>query len=365
MQYGNDWSQSYKAIYNANLSLDILKSIPRSTSNFDAWNNVKGSALFFRSYYFLGLLWTYAKAYDSTTGNKDLGIALRLTSDWNIPSTRANVEACYQRVIEDTKTSISLLPTYPQHVMRPSKAAAYGLLSRCYLSMRAYGKALVYADSCLQLYNGLVDFNADDYINSLTASYFFKKFNKEIIFYTEMNAFYSIYRTNSRSRIDTLLYNSYSENDLRKVGFFKLNADGYHQFKGSYSGASYCFSGISTDEMYLTRAECYVRTGKLQQGLDDLNMLLRSRYVKDSFVPISATSTQEALSVILEERKKELVMRGMRWMDIKRLNKEGYGIVLRRIVNGKEYTLQPNANFYALPLPDDLIKQTGMQQNDL
>jgi starch-binding outer membrane protein, SusD/RagB family len=56
-------------------------------------------------------------------------------------------------------------------------------------------------------------------------------------------------------------------------------------------------------------------------------------------------------------------MRGLRWIDIKRLNKEGAGIVLKRLIGDKTYTLQPNDPRYALPLPADIILNTGMQQN--
>lgn len=363
IEFGNDWNVCYQPVYNANLALDLLKEISRSDKNASAWDNVKGSALFFRSYYFLSLLWTYAKAYDSATANTDLGIALRMTSDFNVPSTRASNQQCYEQVISDTKASITLLPDYPLHVMRPSKGSAYGLLARCYLSMRDYKNALLYSDSCLQLNNQLMDYNGDPDIQGLSASYTFKQFNKETIFYTEMSSFFSIYKTNSKGRIDTLLYNSYDSDDLRKACFFKMNADGYEQFKGSYTGSLVCFSGIAVDEMYLIRAECNIRMGHIQEGQEDLNTLMYKRIRTGVFQPYVFTTQENALKEVLLEREKELVMRGMRWIDIKRLNKEGDDIVLERNIDGQIYTLQPNADFYALPLPDDIIKLTGMLQN--
>jgi len=78
-------------------------------------------------------------------------------SDFNILSTRASVQDCYDRVIEDAKQGAAFLENSPVHVMRPSKAAAYGLLARAYLSMRRYDSAYRYADLCLQLKSSLMD----------------------------------------------------------------------------------------------------------------------------------------------------------------------------------------------------------------
>jgi hypothetical protein len=50
------------------------------------------------------------------------------------------------------------------------------------------------------------------------------------------------------------------------------------------------------------------------------------------YIPITAGSSDEASQLILQERRKELLFRGLRWIDIKRLNKEGAGIVLKRKV---------------------------------
>lgn len=364
---GNDWSACYTPVYNANLVLDEIKSIPQTGGNKAAWDNVKGSALFFRGYYFLQLLWDYAKAYDSSTAAGDPGIVLRLTSDFNVPSTRATNEASYNQVLEDAKASVALLPQYPLTVLRPSKGAAYGLLARCYLSMRDYRDARLYADSALQVNDQLMDFNGDDDIPSgLSVKGVFKKLNKEIIFYTEMNKSNFLPNTVSFSRIDTTIYRSYQSNDLRKTAFYYSNADGYMSFKGSYAiSYSTCFSGMATDEMYLVRAECAVRAGDVAAGLNDLNTLLSKRFIAGTFVPYADLSQDSALNVTVREREKELMMRALRWPDLKRYNREGRNITLKRVADGQTYLLQPNAGFYALPIPQDIIQMTGIAQNDI
>ena len=361
-----DWEQGYRGIYMSNLCLEILKKISRNKNNATSWDQVCGSALFYRSYNFLMLLWNFAKAYDSQTADEDLGIALRQTSDFNIPSTRSTNQASYDQVIEDTKASIQLLPDYPILATRPSKCAAYGLLARCFLTMREYEKALLYSDSALQLNSALMNLNDDEDIPlGLNATYPFKRFNKETIFYTEMDGSPSFFKSASKSRMDSFLVSTYDKNDLRKTAYFTGKGDGFYQFKGSYSGSTACFSGISVDEMYLIRAECYVRTGEAAKGLEDLNKLLRTRYKTNTFSPYINESESQALEVVLLERRKELTMRGLRWIDIKRLNKEGANITLKRVEDDGIYTLLPNANYYAVQLPDDIIELTGMPQNPL
>lgn len=358
--FGSHWNTCYLPVYYANICLEYVEKIPKTDINKTAWDKVKGSALFYRSYYFLMLAWTHAKAYDETSANSDLGIPLRLTADPNVPDTRATVKETYERIISDAKKAITYLPDLGEHVIRPSKAAAYGLLARAYLSMRQYDSALVYSNLCLQIKSQLLDikppFNAG-------ASAPFKKYdNIETIFYTEMVGSLNLYNS-SNSLIDTSLYAQYAAEDIRKTAFFSNGTGGYKRFKGNYTAsASTYFSGIATDEMFLTRAECYARKGDKTLALSDLNTLLAKRY-NSSFIPVVAIDATDALNRILLERRKELLLRGLRWIDIKRLNKENANILLTRLINGVTYTLQPNANYYALPLPTDIIKLTGMPQN--
>lgn len=358
----NDWSYGYLPIYNSNYCLETLEKIPVTPNNKALWNNIRGSSFFFRAYYFLGLSWVYSNAYDKNTSATDLGIVLRLGSDFNVKSVRSSVQQTYDRIILDAKQSIDYLPDLPKHPMRPSKAAAYGLLARTYLSMRQYDSAFRYSDLCLQLKNTLLDYSgADVNINSDVP---FQPFNKEIIFYSVMNISNSI-TSPYFARIDTALYESYRQGDLRKSTFFIPNG-AYQQFRGNYNTAysDQFFSGIAVDEMYLTRAECYARLNNENAALEDLNTLLINRWDNIvPYVPITAATPKEALQSILQERRKELLFRGLRWVDIKRLNKEGAEIVLKRKIGDNIYQLSPNENKYALPLPTDIVRLTGVQQN--
>ena len=362
--FQNDWSIGYEPVYNSNYCLELLETIPVTSANDAQWKNVKGSALFYRSYYFLNLMWVYAKAHDESSAGTDYGIVLRLSSDFNIPSLRSSVQDCYDRIIQDAKQAATYLPDHPLHTMRPSKAAAYGLLAKTYLSMRVYDSAFKYANLCLQLKNELIDFNGDVDINGdISSAVPFKRFNKETIFYTEMNTTYFI-NDPYYARVDTALYAAYDSNDLRKIAYYTPN-NGYYEFKGNYTGDEFIyFTGIATDEVYLIRSECHARAGRIIEAMDDLNTLMIKRWNNTvPYPPFTAVDKADAIMKIVAERRKELHGRGLRWMDIKRLNKEGANITLKRIINGQAYILPPNSNYYALPLPADIIKLTGIPQN--
>lgn len=358
---GNDWGLGYQAIYNSNLVFDLIKLIERTELNALQYDNVLGSAHFFRAFYFLGLTVQYGHAFDEDTSDQNLGIALRRTSNFNVPSVRSSVRECYEQVIEDLNQAILLLPDYAEHAMRPSKGAAHALLARTYLYMRKYDLALEQSEKALVFHNQLMDFNGDENIMDFTSNAPIKKFNKETIFYAEASTS-PIYMT-LIGIIDTTLYESYSDYDLRKECFFQV-IDGDAYFKGNYTGSEWVnFGGISTNELYLICAEAKAFDGDVAGAMNVLNALLRNRYDHRKFNELIAKDREDALRIVREERRKELLIRNLRWADIKRYNKEGSSIVLRRKVNGQLYELQPNDAFYALPLPKAIIDLTDMPQN--
>ena len=346
----NDWSNIYRAVFTANTVLESLDAIPVKSNEKERRDRIKGAALFFRAFSFLDAVQIWSVAYDRNTADKDVGIPLRLRSDFNITSPRANVAETYDQVVKDLKAAVQLLPEKVASKTRPSKPAAYGLLARTYLWMGEYNQAKLYADSCLMLNNVLLDYKT---LNS-ASNFPVPRHNVEVIL--ERQGSTGLILGVQNARVLPEIYESFKEDDLRKTVFFAKGNDAQIAFKGYYFGFSALMTGVATDEILLTRAECLARMGMLDESLTDLNKLLKSRWSDQvNFEPVDVRLRDDVLRIILEERRKELLFRGQRWMDIKRLNREGADISLQRTVNGKVYELKANSPRFALPLPDDLL----------
>jgi len=360
----NDWGASYDNVYRANTVLDYLNKVPRTVNDQNDWNNVKGQALFLRAKSFLQVAFIWALQYDPNTASTTLGIPLRLGTDINEVSTRANLQESYDRIIADLMEAIGLLPNTALHKIRPAKPAALSLLARCYLSMRKYDSCWKYADQSLQLDNSLLQYSAITAPSATSNTAPIMRFNAEVLYDSYMQTTSTL--NISRAKIDSNLYKSYASSDRRKVLFFRTNTGtsaGTYGFRGSYAGStSFLFDGVANDEVYLMRAECFARAGKTAEAMADLNTLLSKRWT-GTYTMMQATDATDALNKILVERRKELLMRGLRWMDIKRLNAEGASITLRRILNTQTYTLPPNDLRFALAIPEDVIELSGMPQN--
>jgi hypothetical protein len=363
---GNDWSYAYENVYKANLVLDNIDKVERTPGDEVAWKNARGHALFLRGQAFLQVAAIWAQAYTEATASTDAGIPLRLDPHFNQTSTRASLKQTYDQIISDLTEAATLLPEQPIHVLRPSKAAAYGMLARTYLFMRKYELSGEFADKALEIKGNLKNFSS---LKTTPASFypFSPRFsNEEIICESYMISSPAL--SNTKAKINASLYNSYDANDLRKSAFFKTTG-GFPYFRGSYTGSVNLFDGVATDEMYLIRAESYARKGMVTEAMNDLNALLVTRWKIDAntnmttYVDQTAADANEALTIILAERRKELLMRGLRWMDIKRLNKEGANIILTRVVKGTTLELLPDAPALALAIPEDVIEISGMAQN--
>jgi hypothetical protein len=352
-----DWENRYRQVFYANVVLEQLEKLSDSEKASPDFAREKGSALFYRAFAFYQLAQIFCKPYSSTAGT-DLGIPIRLKSDINIKSTRATVEQTYQQILTDLKAAVHLLPVTPSIKTRPSQPAAYALAAKTLLLMQNYGAAKSYADSCLALPVKLLNYNS---LNA-SSSFPFVRFNDEVIFHSRIGSVGAF--AASRLIIDSTLYRSYSATDLRKTMFFRLN--GVNQtFKGSYDGSATFFTGIATDEIYLLRAECLARTGGVSLAMDDLNELLKTKYQQTGFTHLTASDAQQAIRLILTERRKELVFRGIRWQDLRRLNLDpNFAVKVTRNLNGQVYTLLPNDSRYVLPIPDNVIQISGIQQNE-
>lgn len=363
-----DWNQPYKIIECSNIVLDGLNKTGSKDADGQGVNSIKGAALFFRAFAFYNLAQLFCKPYDGASAAADPGIPLRLSSDVNVRVPRATVKETYERILQDLQLAESLLPVSAPYVTRPSRAAACALLAKVYLLMQDYEKALEYAGKTLEINASLLDFNT----LSTAASSPFPAVtngatpNTEILFYARCIVYNSMRARGSIAKIDTALYKAYADADLRKAIFYAASGN-YRVFKGTYSGGSITalFGGLATNEIYMIQAECSARLNDVPNALASLNALLQKRY-RPGFVPLTAGSAEEALRLIVTERRKELPQTAqVRWEDLRRLNRDPrFALTLKRQIGNEGFSLPPEDPRYVLPIPDYELALNPMPQNE-
>lgn len=359
----SEWLWQYRTIMTANIIIEAYDKAVIKPVDSSKWNAVKGAALFYRANAFFTIAQYFAKPYMQATAATDPGIPLKLKPDINQPTNRASLAETFSRIIQDTREAASLLPASTEMPYHVSKPAALALLARAYLIMADYSNCLQACQQVLAIKNTLLDYNH----LQANASFPVPRFNTEVLFH--MTPLGSTALNQNHWKVALELYNLYSDNDLRKVIFFREIGSGFYTFKGDYNNndplnPGVRFDGLTTSEIWLTLAECHARIGNIQAAMAALNTLMEKRFKTGTFTPFTASTSIAALERILEERRKELVMRSTRWFDLRRLNLEpATQKQLIRMVNGQQYSLPPNDNRYTFLIPQQVISASGITQN--
>lgn len=337
------WKQNY---YINNLMSNILEEIHIAKDNQQLQLQLIAEAKVHRAFAYLTLVNVYAKHYNPSTASNDPGVPL-FTNPVDLPNLkRASVQEVYKFILAELLAAVDNLPSDVdnQYSHRPTKVSTYAILSRAYLYMGDYPKALEYADKSLAIKSFLYDYN-NIYTGEPRAANLkgISRISDEemLLHKTTIKSA----RLSDYYMLDTVsfnqLYDGFEQindsvkvnNDLRRV----LRFEGFNS-NGDLNGdrARYVFSRrrytvdnaivdympISTPEMYLVRAECYARSGNLDKAVADLNTLRKNRFRTGSYTNMSAAGVDQSfvLNEVLKERRRELYGRDLRLFDIKRLS---------------------------------------------
>ncbi|SEL31094.1 RagB/SusD family nutrient uptake outer membrane protein [Parapedobacter koreensis] len=358
-----DWNRAYERILYANFVFEGVGDIDETTANKALRDEVLGAAHFFRAVNLYQLAQVFCKQYDPSTASGDLGLPLRTTSNVNVEYQRASLEATYGQILSDLENAERLLPSQIFYSLRPNRVAALAMLANVHLQMGDYQSAYTYADAAFRIAPEILDYNDID-VSSNTPFAQHTWNNQEIIFYSEMR--FAAVLMAANLEVDSTLYASYHEHDLRKQAFFIPNNDRI-TIKPGYSGNDVImFNGITTPEIILVRAECNTRRGEINDAVSDLNNLLSHRIAAGYLERIDSDISQsELLQLVLSERRKELVYRGRRWHDLKRFGQNpNLAKPLMRNLDGTEYNLPIGSQKWVLPIPPDVVRLGGLVQNE-
>lgn len=410
---GMAWGTGYSNIFKANMVLDYL---PRVSGDEQVKKRLKAEAHLMRAYSSWYLANTYALPFTEANKNEP-GIVLKQSTSFEEPMVRASLEKTYRMIESDLaealKIDVGLTTVNGKYKMwRGNKPAVYGFAARYYLFRNNYTEALKYADMALQEHGELVDYNTEMHfyenkdeivINIGTpdeqtvevtypCTYEFND-DASVIFRWKELYYLRILEEGSYWFIPSkeLLKLYDKQYDLRYKYHYVPN---YSYVRGltkpAYEWPGYVFFGVkgipsgpTTAEMILIKAECQARQGNYTDAMNTVNLLRVKRMSAEApaeTVRLSASSKEEAIGEILEERRREMPF-SMRWFDIRRLNsnedpnddvpelkREFYSFTNSAILDKdplKTYTLPKNSRRYAQPILNTEIERSegGIKQN--
>lgn len=345
------WLKSFQTIHIANSVLSALEVVAEKDRE-----RVKGEAQLMRAMMYFELVQLFAPPYSAGNAKTALGLPLVLSpvvsSNDVRKLSRSTLEETYAQIVGDMTEAEALLPATNDVFL--NKIAASGILSRVYLQMGNYGKALEFADKGIALATkngyGLVPTYVEAFNNSINS--------REDLFSIQvsgqdgsnnMQLFWSVPEYGGRDGdvvVQAKHLALYETGDKRLALFYSNNgAVRSGKWKFRYKNIPI----LRLSELYLTRAECNVRLS-LSIGdspANDLN-LLRKR----AGLSIIA---RPSLSDVLHERKVELAHEGQAIHNLKRLKKQTDGFeydapslvlpIPQREIDASEGTLKQNTGY--------------------
>lgn len=366
-----DWNSFYARIAVCNEIIEHVDEAESLTKDEVLRRVVKAQAYADRAKCYFALVNMYGKPY-SPANQATPGVPLVLKNDILQVSQRATVEEVYDRICKDLDVATASAPRVVDIKAnnRASLQAVWAFKSKVYLFMNqvdsAYHcieKAFALSEPELYYYEEVYD-ASKEYVwdaNKLPRNYYE---HKEIIWYGGLvgnlwgtRVFYT----------DELkaLYDRH--NDYRYLMFASDLDNGtlkpYDKTR-YYSMVARTFA-VSAAEMYLLRAECHARKGDIGGAMSALETLRVSRFTPGYDCRLSASSREEAIGLVKEERLRELAFTGMHWFDLRRYRTYGESIpVYTRTIEGKTYTLEPGSNRYTLSIARYVIgKNPNIEQN--
>lgn len=351
------WNYPYKNLYVYNKVISEIDEA-RGAIGYkeEDKKRIKAEALYGRAGQYFFLVNMFAKHYNSATANSDKAVPLVLVASTSQKTpARATVEEVYSLIIKDLTEAMPNLPKLRKAINRPSKGSGYALLSRVYLYQGRYELALKNAELALKENAELSDYTKAT-PRELMQSYETEQYS--VLYYGYMRGFVDgilskemkdLYDTKKDIRATTILGCKWVRGD-------KGWTRDCSKMANSYAINPNLLPSIA--EMYVTAAECYARAGDTAQALEKLNKLRKHR-IKNVVAKTVAdfTSSEAVLLFALEERRREMLMSGMRLFDLKRLNLDPkFAKTVKHTVKDKVYEAAPNSGKLVFPIPAQVKK---------
>ena len=309
------WANSYQAINSANIVIDNIGLIADPVKA----KTMVAEAKFIQSLVYFDLIRLFARPYDATATNNQLGVVIRPTAiyDFNadLSAERSSVQQVYDLIIAGLNQAYTDLPA--NNDFYANKYAAKALLARVYLQQQNYPAALIASNEVIQMSGAALSPTYKDAFNH-DVNQIEDIFAIQITKQTGDNQVVNHYGSEDVGgrggdvEVRTTYLNKFNDPNDERRNFNYINPDNGRRLTSKYISQFGDVNIIRLAEMYLIRAECNFRLSSVTGAtpLADIN-LLRTRAKATNFIAVT-------LNDILRERLLELAAEGHAIHDVKR-----------------------------------------------
>lgn len=402
------YASLYEVIGNCNFFLNSAATLQSTLTNdteIDYLEKLRGEAYFARALAYSELIKLFCVDYKSDEDAKQqLGVVISDSYYGEKNLTRSSLYDSYQFVIKDLERAADLLALGDDFdtaidgqlynaAQYFNEYTAYALLARISLYMRKWDDAITYSTKLIDC--GYYDLSSSTSEYTPGVSYYQYMWENDKS--TEIIWKVGFTPTNNGGALGTIFWNFdfssykpdyvpaswvlylYDMNDLRDDAFFRTATTGHShgltwpllykyygnvEFIESINRFHLCMPKVfRLSEQYLIRAEAYCQreTPDYNKAANDIKSLRLKRYTT-SYGGGVAMNAENAMTIIEEERVKELYMEGFRLQDLKRWGK-GFEREPQdqSLANGSSLKIDADNPLFVWPIPQHELDAPGSQ----
>jgi hypothetical protein len=419
--YGNIWrwdilstnseiTAVYASLYNvisrANFLLEYAPKVEPTLNTDEEWeqyHQICGEAYFARALAYSELIKLYCKSYESKDeAERELGVVIVTKYNSDEPIVRSSLEESYQRVILDLDMAAKLMDIDEKSIGGNiynatyfNEYTVYALRARVALYMRDYEAAIDYSSRVIDSGFYILSSATTQITSDLSHFSYMWQYDDA----TEIIWKVGFTPTSYGGALGQIFFNYdytsmkpdyvpsewvlglYDADDLRYGNYFYTYTTGHSHaltwpllvkyfgnmnFYNQYILHTSMPKPLRLAEQYLIRAEAYAEgRGNYTLAGEDIATLREARYA--SFGGGVTLTADNAMSVIEEERIKELYMEGFRLMDLKRWHK-GFERKAQEqsIEQGSTLSVEADDVLFVWPIPQHELESPGamIEPND-
>ena len=315
----------------------------------------------------------YAKQYDEATAAEEGGIAYVTDLEVTNQKMKLTLQKVYENILTDCDEKyIDVLPDEAPNVTRAGKAWGYAVRAKVLMQMKKYDEALPYALKSIEYQNNIEDRSV---IVELSDWYLEKTAPNNLIYIGGMvSPFCEVLSIESATLFEQ---GDYVKDYAYMFGMvapgFEVWNSTYGESMGGVKGTLFFYGmssytnifGITTERMYYTAAECYIRTNQIDEGLELVNTVREYRIHPDYYEEFKASTEEEAMTLLQKAKWIECISTYENFFDCKRWNsEEKYKRTITRQLPTGTYSIDPDSPLWIFPFPANAVRyNSSLTQN--